>query len=310
MNTPLSLLKQSLVALVAFTTLSSLAQNFAGDMALSKVLIDGEDWELVAEGYQFTDATCSDADGNFYFTDVAGGSTINRIGPDGNASEFLTGMPRISGLKWGPDGRFYACVQAPAKQVVAIEVPSGKITVLAEDVQPNDLIVSHRGDVYFTETGPGQVTLIDAQGKKRVAASGINKPNGISLSPDQGTLVVSEYGGTNAWAYRIEKDGTLSAGERYMTLRAPHGKSATQGDGMTTDTEGRYYITSALGIQMFDATGRISGIIAKPQADQPCVSVAFAGPKLQYLYAASKSHIYRRKTQAKGVVFQAAPTQD
>ena len=59
------------------------AQNLAGDMALSLVLIDGEKWEVVASGYQFTDAACADADGNFYFTDVAKGTNIFKVGLDG-----------------------------------------------------------------------------------------------------------------------------------------------------------------------------------------------------------------------------------
>src|SRR6266850_1565202 len=95
------------------------SQNLSGDMALSLVLIDGEGWQLVAEGYQFTDAACADADGNFYFTDVAKGTTINKIGPDGKATTFLENTPKISGLKFGPDQRLYACSQGPKKQVVA-----------------------------------------------------------------------------------------------------------------------------------------------------------------------------------------------
>ena len=219
---------------------------------------------------------------------------------------FLDNTPKCSGLKFGPDGRIYACAQAPKKQVVAIDVPSGKITVLADDVQPNDLVVSHKGFVYFTETGKGQVTIVDAKGNSRVGATGINKPNGITLSPDQGTLAVSEYGGTNVWVYRVDRDGALSAGERYMTLRAPVGKPDSGGDGMTTDAQGRYYVTSHVGIQMFDWTGRLGGVIARPQ-NKGTVSVAFAGANLDYLYACSSDKIYRRKTKAKGVLFFQPP---
>ena len=39
-----------------------------------------------------------------------------------------------------------------------------RITVLADDVQPNDLVVSHKGFIYFTETGKGQVTIVDSKG--------------------------------------------------------------------------------------------------------------------------------------------------
>ena len=149
---------------------SSRAQNLAGDEALSKVLVDGEGWQLVAEGFGFTDAACADADGNFYFYDLGQGTGIRKIGADGKVTTFIDNTPKCSGLKFGPDGRLYACTQGPKKQVVAIDVPSGAITVLADDVQPNDLVVSHKGFVYFTETGKGQVTIVDAKGRARVGA--------------------------------------------------------------------------------------------------------------------------------------------
>jgi gluconolactonase len=282
------------------------AQNLAGDEALSKVLIDAEDWRPVAEGYQFTDAACADADGNFYFTDVSRGTTINRISPNGKVSEFIQAAPRISGLKFGPDGRLYACTQAPKKQVVAFEVASGTMTVLADDVQPNDLVVSRKGIVYFTETGKGQVTIITARNEVRTGAGGINKPNGITLSPDQGTLAVSEYGGTNVWVFRIEAEGALKHGSRYMELRTPVGQPDSGGDGMTTDAMGRYYVTSHVGIQMFDSTGRMGGVIARPQ-NKGTVSLAFAGAGLEYLYACSSDKVFRRKTRTQGVLFFQPP---
>jgi len=294
---------RAIIGAAMFAGLSQIsgAQNLAGDMALSVVLIDGQGWQVMAEGYQFTDAACGDAKGNFYFTDVGKGTTVNQISPDGKISALLENTPKISGLKFGPDGRLYACTQAPKKQVVAFEIPSGKMTVLADGVQPNDLAVSHKGYVYFTETGKGQVTMIDPKGKMASAATGINKPNGIALSPDQGTLAVSEYGGTNVWVYRVQSDGTLVYGAPYMELRTPIGRTESAGDGMTTDTAGRYYVTSAVGIQMFDSTGRLGGVIARPQ-NKGTVSVAFAGPGLEYLYACSSDKVYRRKLKAQGVV--------
>src|SRR5437879_1389845 len=152
------------------------AQNLAGDEALSKVLIDGEGWQLVADGFGFTDAACADAEGNFYFFDLGKGAGIQRIGSDGKVATFIDKTPKCSGLKFGSDGRLYACTQGPKKQVVALEVPSGKMTVLADEVQPNDLIVSRKGLVYFTETGKGQVTIVDSKGNGRIGAAGINKP--------------------------------------------------------------------------------------------------------------------------------------
>lgn len=290
------------ISLSVVACVSAVAQNLAGDMALSKVLVAGEDWELVAGGFGFTDAACADADGNFYFYDLGKGTAIQKIGADGKVIPFMENVPKCSGLKFGPDGRFYACTQGPKKQVVALDVPSGKISVLADNVEPNDLVVSRKGFVYFTETGKGQVTIVDVKGNLRVGATGIIKPNGITLSPDQGTLAVSEYGGTNVWVFRVEGDGALTAGSRLMELRTPVGRADSGGDGMTTDTEGRYYVTSHAGIQMFDSTGRLGGVIDRPQ-NKGTVSVNFAGPNLEYLYVCSSDRIYRRKTQARGVLF-------
>jgi len=92
----------------------------------------------------------------------------------------------------------------------------------------------------------------------------------------------------------------LSLRQPYITLRTPNADSPSKGDGMTTDSVGRYYVTSAVGLQMFDPTGRMGGVIASP-SQKPIVSVAFAGPGHQYLYVAAGDEIYRRKTKASGV---------
>ena len=70
---------------------------------------------------------------------------------------------------------------------------------------------------------------------------------------------------------------------------------------MTTDAVGRYYVTTAVGLQMFDPTGRMGGVIAAP-SEKPIVSVTFAGPELSYLYVAAGDKIFRRKTKTKGFV--------
>jgi enterochelin esterase family protein len=285
--------------------------NLAGDEALSKVLPDEGGWELVGDGYGFTDAACSDAEGNFYFSDLPKG-VLYRVNHEGKVATWLENSPKISGMKAGPDGRFYAATQGTVggppdekKKIVAIDPATRQISDIATEVQPNDLIVSRAGWIYFTVTGAGQVQMAPISAKEmarpRVAAGGINKPNGISLSTDQKFLIVSEYGGTNVWSYAVADDGSLRWGERLMELRTPVDKTDSGGDGMTTDDQCRYYVTSHTGIQMFDATGRLGGVISRPQ-EKGTVSCAFAGPDRGYLYVCSSDKVYRRKTLAKGAV--------
>lgn len=277
----------------------------AQDMPLTQVLIEGEGWQSVSKGHRFTDGLTTDADGNLYFADVAAGTTINRIGLDGKLTAVADNAPRISGMHFGPDGRIYACQGGSFGRIVAFDLEAGKMEVVAENVKPNDLVVTSDGHIYFTETGKMQVSHIAPGGAVQAAdvaskTAGAQRPNGIALTPDQGTLAVSDYGGRHTWVWRLGKDGSLDLRQPYITLRTPAPALPSKGDGMTTDAVGRYYVTSAVGLQMFDPTGRMGGVIAAPTR-QPIVSVAFAGPGHQYLYVAAGDEIFRRKTKTSGV---------
>ena len=74
---------------------------------------------------------------------------------------------------------------------------------------------------------------------------------------------------------------------------------------LTVDTDGRLYATSAQGLQMFDPTGRLGGVIVKPQKAW-LSNVAFGGPKLDTLYVTCGDKVYRRRTKVTGVGMPAA----
>jgi len=64
---------------------------------------------------------------------------------------------------------------------------------------------------------------------------------------------------------------------------------------MAVDRKGRYYITSALGVQVFDPTGRPCGVLPKPDPDQPLTTCILAGPGHSTLYIAHGSRVYGRR---------------
>ena len=291
---------------------TAIAQDLAVDMTLHRLLIDGENWTLVAGDLGFADGPCTDAEGNFYFSDMKAPG-IFKIALDGTKT-LLIAEP-ASGLKFGPDGRLYAC-QGSKKRLIAIKLDTKEIEEIVTDVNPNDLAVTHRGHLYFTETGKHQITFVDAKTKeKRAADTGITAPNGIVLSPDQGTLAVSDYRGEFVWTLRIKEDGSLDAKAPYMSMRLPIDPKgefkfnappplliASGGDGMTSDSIGRYYVATTLGVQVFDPTGRLCGVLPKPVQEKPLTSCGLAGAKLEYLYVTNGEKIFRRKVQATGVV--------
>ncbi len=280
--------------------------DLKGDMTLLRQLIPGENWEVVADKLGFADAPCTDADGNFYFSDMKAPAVWKVNVSDGQKTEIV--KESVSGLEFGPDGLLYAC-QGSKKRVISINPQTGEVREVASNVTPNDLAVSSDGFIYITETGQQKVTRIHIQSAEvTVADTGINRPNGIVLSNDQGTLAVSDYGGEHAWLFRVNPDGSLDAKIPAMTLRLPIDPKGefkfnepppymltAQGDGSAVDKSGRYYVTSALGVQIFDPTGRECGVLPKPLPSQPLTSCVLAGANHEYLYITNGDTVFRRK---------------
>ena len=280
--------------------------DLGGDLTLLKLLIPGETWKVVADNFGFADGLCSDAEGNLYFCDMKAPAVYRLNTSDGSRSQIAA--ESVSGLEFGPDGLLYAC-QGAQKRVISIDPKSGAVKVVATGVTPNDLAVSADGFVFITETGAKQVTRINIKtGEATPVDTGINKPNGITLTNDGGTLAVSDYGGDVTWMFRVNPDGTLDAKSPTLPMRlpiddkgefkwndAPPYVAASQGDGMSVDKKGRFYVTSSLGVQVFDPTGRPCGVLPKPKPDQPLTSCILAGPNHSTLYIAHGTTIYSRK---------------
>jgi gluconolactonase len=275
----------------------------AQDMRLSDILVEGSSWELVAEGFAFTEGPAADLQGNLYFTDVFRGK-IYRLNDAGKAEVFVEQSFGTNGLMFGPDGRLYGCQNAK-KRVVAYD-EAGRDTPIAEDVNSNDLVVTRAGGVYFTDPEHHQVWFVPPKGEKRVVDSGIAFPNGLALTPDQGTLVVADMNGPHLWAFRVEPDGSLMFKQPYFTMRLERDKRDSAADGMKCDSAGRMYVATRLGLQVFDTQGRLSVVIEKPQ-NAWLSNVAFAGPNLDTLYVTSSNKVFKRKAKATGLRYFDVP---
>ena len=264
---------------------------------LDGVVIKGGEWQVAVEGLGFADGLSYDADGNVYFADLRGDNAgVYRLSPDGTKTKLTAGGR--SGTRVGADGRLYAC---GGKTLVAIDVKDGKVTPVADNLGTNDLAVSKNGHAYVTDHTKKQVTAVDLKsGAAKAADTGITAPNGIALSPDGTILYVSDYGGSNVWAFWVNPDGSLTGKRALITMKAPENKpTVAGGDGMTVDADGRCYVTSVLGLQVFNPSGKSLGILPKP-ASGPLVSTGFGGKDLSTLYVACGDKIYKRPTKARG----------
>lgn len=283
------------IAIVAIFTSTQFLN--AQDMPLSQVLIDGEGWELVSEGHKFTEGPAVDNDGNVFFTDVPG-NAIYKIDVKANkVVVFDDNAGKPSGLMFGADGKLYAA-QNGAKQIVCYE-KDGSQTVLAKNITVNDLVVATNGNIYFTDPRNSRLALLKPDGSVSTVAENL-KPNGVILWRNEGTLVTTEATLPHLWTFRVEADGMLSHRQLYYgPLQLPSGEDFPKSDGMTVDDDGRLYLASAAGLQVFDPTGRPCGAIAKPQREF-LSNVVFGGPKFDTLYVTCKDKVYKRRVKVTG----------
>jgi sugar lactone lactonase YvrE len=263
-----------------------------------QVLIPGEGWQLVSAGHRHTDGPAVSASGEIFFTDPSS-NRIHRAGLDGKVSVFAENTNGVNGLMFGPDGRLYAGATR-TRQIVAYD-PSGTVAVLASDVANNDLAVNVKGDLYVTDSPGKKVWFLPKGGAARVVDEGIEHPNGVLFSPDQTLLYVSDYVGQLSWVFQIQPDGSLAHKQRYFYAHMPDAATRSSADGMAVDTEGRVYIATALGVQVFDQIGKCHAIIPAPQGAS-LSNVEFGGPNLDEMYVTNGDKVFKRKTKVKGVV--------
>jgi sugar lactone lactonase YvrE/enterochelin esterase-like enzyme len=271
-----------------------------GSSQLQEILIPGEGWTLVSEGYRFTEGPTASESGEVYFNDIPASKTY-RIAADGKVETFASDSKRANGQAIGPDGRIYA-VATGAGEILAYDA-DGKASVVAEGIKGNDLIVRHDGKIYVTEpstdgTPSSKVWLVRPGGEKTVVDEGLKFANGITLSPDQSLLYVAESRSHWVYSYQIQGDGSLASKQKYYHLHAPDTADDAGADGIRTDRDGRLYVASRIGIQVCDQAGRVNCIIPTPNGR--IANLCFGGKDCDTIYATCGDKVYKRKVKTRG----------
>jgi gluconolactonase len=265
--------------------------------------------------FMFTEGPASDGKGNLYLSDVAG-NKLYQVDAKGELSVLLDPSNHTNGLMISGAGKIVACEMDG--RLIEIDPATKKMTALAEGYEgkrfnaPNDLVIDKAGGIYFTDPhfrapmplpqGVRAFYYRDAAGKVTRLGEVANAPNGVILSPDEKTLYVIPSMQAEMLAYPIEAPGKLGEGKTFCTLKQAAGQSGGGGDGLTIDTKGNLYITSRLGIQVFDATGKYLGVIEFPEQPANCT---FGGPENKTLYVTARTSLYSVPMEATGHVFPA-----
>ena len=261
------------------------------------LVIDDEDWQLVSSGHKFTEGPAVNDAGELFFTDIPN-NRIHKVSADGKVSVFAEDSGAANGLMMGPDGLLYACRHADG-QIVRYSAAGKTRDVVVDGIKGNDLVLLSNGTGYCTDPDNRKIFYFTIKGEKKEVDSGIEFPNGVMTSPDQTLLTVANTRGRFCYSFQIQPDGTLGAKQEYGWLHVTD-HLQTGADGMAVDTEGRMYVTTALGVQVMDQLGRVNLILNKPK-DAWLSNVIFGGLKRDVLYVTCGDSVFKRRIKATGV---------
>jgi sugar lactone lactonase YvrE len=160
-------------------------------------------------------------------------------------------------------------------------------------VAPNDIVADTKGGMYFTDTLNSRfrptpaartkpwIVYIRPDGKAVKASEEVERPNGISLSPDGRVLYAAN--GPIISAFDVQPDGSLRNFRTFATLMGGNA------DSMCVDADGRLYVAAG-GVQVFSPKGEYLGTITTPLNPQ---APAFAGPDKKTLYVVGGGAVYK-----------------
>jgi gluconolactonase len=261
--------------------------------------------KLVKDGFVFVEGPVwSDAEKAFFFSEM----DFSRQGPNGPPSRIHKLVPPAAidvfiaeagsnGLAID-DAGLVACTH-DTQTLSRYDLKTRARSAFVADFQgkhfnsPNDVALHSAGHAYFTdpdwqigerksETGitgvyfrsaSGQVTLIDGE---------LQKPNGITLSPDETRLYVGAVDGA-VYVYPLFSDGSAGPRQKLADVKEP--------DGMAVDCLGRLYVTShgPGEVVVLSPAGEVKATI---KVAPRTTNVAFGGPDHTTLLITAGSGVY------------------
>jgi sugar lactone lactonase YvrE len=190
------------------------------------------------------------ADGRMLIT----GAELLRVEPDGSRVRHAD-LSHISPLGWSEltvDGRGNAYVN----------------TVNFDFADFNDVLTSGKA--------PGKIALVTPDGEAREVADELAFPNGMVVTPDNGTLIVAESFAGRLTAFDIDDDGSLSNRRTWADGIAP--------DGICLDADGCIWASTAHDANDCARVREGGEVLERIQLDRFCFASMLGGPDRRTLF--------------------------
>jgi len=205
-------------------------------------------------------------------------------GLDGTAEVILARDPDSHSMgysiDWLPDGRLLVTGDKLRRQE-----PDGSIVTHAEQ-SANEIVVDRRGNIYlngadFDFVGgaapkPGFIKLVTPDGQLRQVACDIQFPNGMVITPDNRTLIISESFAGRLTSFDIDADGGLSNRRVFAEGLGP--------DGICLDAEGAVWVgTGDFAVVRVAEGGEVLQRVELPENRAP-FALMLGGPDRRTLF--------------------------
>lgn len=279
--------------------------GFLGELVAEPVIPEDGSLERLATGFITVEGPLYADDGTFYFTDIPNNHIWSLDTTTLEKTLVRKDTGGANGLVYDAKGRMLMCKGA-GKCLARLEA-DGSETVLFEPVrqradgkmQPvgvNDVVIDRSGAIYITVPGAGCVYLLDPDGTHpRPLVSGLEGPNGLTLSPDETRLYVSEYKRQTLHVYDLDTTkGVATNGRVFATVTEASDYGC---DGMTVDTEGNVYCAGPHAVRVWDPDGELIARIAVPESPTNC---EFGGTNGSVLYITGRESVFRIPTAKNG----------
>jgi enterochelin esterase family protein len=261
--------------------------GYSQDIPLSQILVPSENWKKTT--LSNLSALASDSQGALFLANSKTKS-ISKLDSNGKTTDVVMDVP-AKALALDSLGGIYL---ASGSNILYAASGNTKASMIIEGLDCVALCTLNQGKCYGAAPTEKAIYLFDKSGAKKK----VNTEDAVislAVSNDETTLFAGSADGRSVFTFRIEQNGDITAKDRYVAPRKPPAGVTGSVPGMTLDKANRIYAATSLGVQVFDPTGRLCGVLLQPDFPSFASSIAFAGSDKSTLHALVGQNLYTRK---------------
>jgi sugar lactone lactonase YvrE len=222
-------------------------------------------------------------EGRLWFAHWGAGEVV-AVDLDGNSEVIASGFEGLGwSIDWLPDGRLLVTGDGlMRREPDGSMVPHVDLSGLGGG-RWNEIVVDGRGNTYINNVGfrfgeeefrPGTIALVRPDSSVSQVADGIAFPNGMAVTSDNSTLIVSESFARTLTAFDVEPDGGLSNRRVWAEDIGP--------DGICIDADGTVWTSSGGNTAIRVAEG--GDVLDRVELDRAPFACMLGGPDGRTLF--------------------------